>query len=285
MANVFNYASNLVELNDAYNRYTVSRIVTNPIEDLLELEIPADVQQNYFVEMTLYSFADNSIVFNRTINPIDNQDIFKVVTLSYPDASVRRLLVVDFSKIPELVLPDGRFEAVFNFFNPEVGSATTKPLTITRISPSRTEIEVKLTPEHRTPESASLLTTFASPQINSKWILDTFKYMCNQTQSLNTNIPTDTTLLTFDIIQSFLPVSESTTLSNPNTAAALTQSVKQNTQQLLNNTYLYASKSLQDGVFSQSRFTNEMIVNIFSSSLGKAMMDYNNTQTTYFKFI
>lgn len=285
MPNLSNYTSDLIELRDKYNRYTVSRVLTSTVEDLLEIEVPSDIQEDYFVEMSLYSFVDNSRIFSTVINPLDNEDIFKLVTLSYPDSSVRRLLFIDFSKIPNLIIPDGRFEAVFNFFNPEIGSATIKPLTITRISPSRTEIEVKLAPQYRISQIADTLTTFASPQINSKWILDTFKYICNQTQSLDTKIPTDTTLLTFDIIQSFLPISESNKLNSPNTAGVQTASIKDNTQQLLNNTYRYVSQSLQEAVFSQSRFTNDAIVNIFSSSLSKAMRDYNNLQTTYFKFV
>lgn len=273
MSNTFNYASNVSLLEREYSRYNVSRIIENPLQDLLEVELPMEVQDKYFVEMNLYSLADNSVVFSTTINPTDDQEIIKVVTLSYPDTSVRRLLFIDFSKIT-IDIPDGRFEAVFNFFIPKVGNANSKPLTITKISPSRTEIELQLSPEYKTNESASLLTNFASPQINHTWVLQAMQYICNQTQSLNTSIPTDQTTLSFDIIKEFLPINVVENLNNPNTSGILTSSVELSTQTLLNNTYNYATASIETYISDNVTFTNTMLVEILSSSLNEAYSDY-----------
>jgi len=280
MANNFIYASDVTALKEKYNRYSVSRIIENPLQGLLETELPMPIQNEYFVEITLYSLANNTVVFNATIDPTTNPEIIKVVTLSYPDASVRRLMIVDFSKtLPDL--PDGRFEVVWNFFVPRVGNAATKPLTLTKISPSRTEVELQLLPEYKTPESASALVDFAAPQINYTWALKAMQYLCNQTQSLDPNIPTDTTAQSFDIIEQFLPITVVTTLNDPNVSEDFTASIKMSTQQLLNATYNYASQSIQVGIQNNVAFTDERLISIFSSSLSTAYSNYvQNIQYT-----
>lgn len=272
MANTFNYASDITALQNEYTRFSVSRIIENPLQGLLEVEIPMPIQTEYFVELTLYSLANNAVVFNATINPADDVNILKVVTLSYPDQSVRRLLAIDFSKtLPNL--PDGRFEVVLNFFVPQIGTATTKPLTLTKISPSRTELELQLLPQFKTAESASVLKDFASPQINYTWAIKAMQYLCNQTQSFDPNIPTDKTPLSFDIITEFLPSAVSDALTDPNTSSEYTASIQLSTQQLLNATYNYATQSMQLAISEGATFTDERLITIFSSSLGTA---YNN---------
>jgi hypothetical protein len=272
MANTFNYTSEITAIKNQFNRYSVSRVIEHPLDELLEVEVPMPIQNEYFVEITLYSLANNAVVFNATIDPSSNSDIIKVVTLSYPDASVRRLMFIDFSKtLPDM--PDGRFETVLNFFVPKIGNATTKPLTLTRISPSRTEVQLQLRPEFKTAVSASLLTNFALPQINYTWAVKAMQYLCNQTQSLDPNIPTDTTPMSYDIISQFLPTTVSTTLNNPDVDDQYTASIKTSTQQLLNTTYNYATQSMQLAIQNNVVFTDQLLVTIFSSSLSTA---YNN---------
>jgi hypothetical protein len=273
MANTFNYASDTTSLRNQYNRYSVSRVIEHPLDELLEVEVPMPIQNEYFVEITLYSLANNAVVFNATIGPSSNSDIIKVVTLSYPDASVRRLMFIDFSKtLPDM--PDGRFETVLNFFVPKIGNAATKPLTLTRISPSRTEVQLQLRPEFKTAASASLLTNFALPQINYTWAMKAMQYLCNQTQSLDPNIPTDTTPMSYDIISQFLPTTVSTTLNNPDVDDQYTASIKTSTQQLLNTTYNYATQSMQLAIQNNAIFTDQLLITIFSSSLSTAYTNY-----------
>lgn len=272
MANTFNYASNITALQNEYTRFSVSRIIENPLQELLEMEVPMPIQTEYFVELTLYSLANNAVVFNATIDPTDDVEILKVVTLSYPDGSVRRLLVIDFSKtLPNL--PDGRFEVVLNFFVPRIGTATVKPLTLTKISPSGTELELQLAPQFKTPGSASILKEFAAPQINHTWALKAMQYLCNQSQSFDQNIPTDQTPLSFNIISEFLPTVVSNTLADANTSGQYTASIQLSTQQLLNATYNYATQSMEVAISEGTRFTDERLIAIFSSSLSTA---YNN---------
>lgn len=277
MSKLRNYESDILQLETKYDRYTVSRIIENSFDDLLEVEVPSGIPNNFFVEINLYSYANNQLVFNTTVYNSQTAGIFNVTTLQYSDSSVRRLMFVDFSKILD-PFPDGRFELVLNFFVPEIGSNEAKPLVLNTISPSRTEVELKLTPEYRTTLSASQLVNFASPEISREWVLEALKYICNQTQSLNTNIPTDQTVLSFDILQEFLPTSESIKLNNPNIDGLYTESVKRSTQDILNKTYTRASASIQTYPAQQLRFTDKMLVNIISSSLSQVMLQQGTTQ-------
>jgi hypothetical protein len=274
MSRITNYTTNTTKLSRTYTKYMVSRIMTNSLSDLLETEIPTNIPDNFFAEIHLYSLADNVLVYSDTLYNDSQSEIFKVTTLQYPDNSIRRLILINFSKIPT-PLPDGRFEVVINFFVPEIGNPTDTPLSLTRISPSRLEVELQLSPTYRTIDSASQLVTFASPQINSTWVLEALKYICNQTQSLNPNIPTEKTILSFDIIQEFLPTSQQVKLNGTNIDGIYTASVKTSTQKILNTMYNYASQSIEQRLSTQERFTNTVLNEIVSSSLGKAMMEYN----------
>lgn len=278
MSNTFNYETNVTRLKDSYNKFSVSRIISNPLDSLLETELPASFPETFIVEITLYSLANNNVVFNTKVDNQTDPTLFTVTTLQYPDGTSRRLVFIDFSKLPlSIEVPDGRFEVVLNFYVPEIGNATTSSLILNKISPSRTEVEVKLAPQYRTPQSASLLTTFASPQINSTWVLDALKYICNQTQSVNPNIPTIKAALTFDVIQGYLPVSESNKI-NSSSNGQYTESIKRETQEILNKTYLFASQSIQTMVSPpQGRFTDVMLINIVSSSLQRALVAQGST--------
>ena len=73
MANQQNYKSNTQQLSDSYTRYTVSRIIANKNDDLLDMEVPADfsealIQNN--VEVSLYSLADNSLIFSDVVKNV-----------------------------------------------------------------------------------------------------------------------------------------------------------------------------------------------------------------------
>ena len=275
MSKIRNYKSNILQLENQFPRYTVSRVVSSTRDDLVQVEVPANFPSDFFVEISIYSYANNRLLFNITTRPEQNNQTFSFVTLQYlQDSSIRKLLFVDFSKIAE-EFPDGRFEVVFNFFAPQIGSETSQSLLLTNISPSRTEVELKLAPEYRTPQSASQLTNFVLPQINSTWALEAVKYICNQSQSFNPNIPTDKTPLTFDIIEEFLPIEQQNKLNNQNVSGLYTQSIKVSTQTLLNSVYTKASASIVQYPV-QTRFTNELLVSILSSSISRAVIEQTN---------
>jgi len=117
MAEQQNYQSNLQELSDAYTRYTVSRIIANKKDDLLDMEVPADFSEALLqnnVEINLYSLSDNSIIFSDVVRNVSGS-IF-TETLQYNDNSLRKLLYIDFAKVPGLDLPSGQYSVTLNFF-------------------------------------------------------------------------------------------------------------------------------------------------------------------------
>ena len=269
MANSYNYATNIQTLAGRYTKYMVSRVIDNPKNKLLELEVPAEIPEKFIVELMFYSLESSYLLSSIALTDEDT-DVLKVTTLSYPDTSTRRLLFIDFSNL-SINIEQGRIQLVLNFFVPEVGGFNKSKFSLTRISPSRKEVELSLLPQCITDDILEELKVFSSPQINSMWVLEALKYICNQTQSLNPNLPTVTTPLSFDIIQSYLPLSQSIKLNDPLVSGQYTSSIKQSTQTILDNTYAYASESIKDMIRDNTRFTDTMLINIVSSSLGRAL--------------
>ena len=116
MANQLNYQSNIQQLADSYTRYTVSRIIANKKDDLLDMEVPADFSDALLennIEVNLYSIADNSLIFSDVVKNISGS-IF-TETLQYQDNSSRKLLYIDFAKVPELNLPSGQYSVTLIF--------------------------------------------------------------------------------------------------------------------------------------------------------------------------
>lgn len=274
MANSYNYATNIQTLTGRYTKYMVSRVIDNPKNKLLELEVPADIPEKFVVELMFYSLESSYLLSSIALTDEDT-DVLKVTTLSYPDTSIRRLLFIDFSSL-SINIEQGRIQLVLNFFVPEIGGFNQSKFSLTRISPSRKEVELSLTPQCITDDILEELKVFSSPQINSKWVLDTFKYLCNQSQSLDLNIPTEKTSLSLDIVKAFLPVSESFKLNDPSSSGAYTASIESSIQEILNATYNFASQSIEERLPETTRFTDVTINTIFSSSLGKAMQQHTN---------
>jgi len=241
---------------------------------LLQYIVPAEIPEKFVVELMFYSLESSYLLSSIALTDEDT-DVVKVTTLSYADKSIRRLLFIDFSSL-SINIEQGRIQLVLNFFVPEVGGFNKSKFSLTRISPSRKEVELSLIPQCITDDILEELKVFASPQINSKWVLDTFKYLCNQSQSLDLNIPTEKTSLSLDIVKAFLPVSESFKLNDPSSSGAYTASIESSIQEILNATYNFASQSIEERLPETTRFTDVTINTIFSSSLGKAMQQHTN---------
>lgn len=269
MANQNNYQTLLAVAEENYIKYTVSRIVSSPTNKLIETELPTNIPENFILDISLYSLADNSLIYS-AVFPKDD-DALEVRNLMYPDGSVRRMLFINFFKLKDLIDIDGTYQMVINFFVEEIGKHNSMSLAITEISPTRKEIEVQLLPQYRNQEEIKKLVTFATPSISSVWVLEALKYICNQTGSLNQNIPTEKTTLSYNLMTQYLPPDQSTKLKNPEVPGLYTASIQQTTQRILNMTYNYASESIRLNYASESLFTNKMMKDIFSSSLGRAM--------------
>ena len=187
MAERQNYQSNIQELADSYTKYTVSRIIANKKDDLLDMEVPADFSEALLennVEVNLYSLADNSLIFSDVVRNVSGS-IF-TETLQYNDNSLRKLLYIDFAKIPDLNLPSGQYEVSLNFFSDEVGAYDNRILKVNRISTSRTEVELRLTD----PTQQQLLQQFATPLIPAEFIKPILIQIFNQEGADEVVLPT-----------------------------------------------------------------------------------------------
>lgn len=264
MANTYNYATDITKLRGPYKKYMASRIIDNPKNKLLELEVPASVPENFVLEVMFYSVAENYLLSSVVLTS-DDTEVITTTTLQYPDTSIRKLLFIDFSKF-NINIEQGRLQIVINFFVPEVGGYDSSKFSITKISPSRQEIEMSLLPQCITPEIIEELRLFATPQINSTWVTDALRYVYNQTQSMNPDIPTDKTPLSFDILQEFLPTDIKKLLNDPDTDSQFVEGVKNLSQQILNVAYGYATQSISTEL-STHVYTKERLNTIVSESI------------------
>jgi hypothetical protein len=285
MANEFNYKNTLLSPYGS-SKLLASRVFVNNLDALLELQLPTNVPSEFDVEISLYSLADNSLIYNATFsNNVTN--LLQVKTLGYNGSvtpNERRLLFIDFSKI---AFPfeniTGRYQIVLNFFAREIGSFDSASLYVTNISNSGRELELQLRSEYNTPQNRQQLYNFASPQISNTWVMDALKQIFNQPNSTTSNIPTDKTALTYDIVTSFYSPETRAILANPNVSSATKAVIQSQVQSVLNRAYGIATGSVitqrGQGVV---RFTRDNLINITSASLSTALQ---LTQTPEYKFV
>lgn len=126
--------------------YLASRIVRVPTESILLEELPGsfgfDNEDN--LEIHFYTIPDNRLVLSTIIQLSD--DILRGHTVAYQDGTYKNYLRIDFTKLfvdKALVLIPGDYRMVVNFFSDEIGNYYNRKLTITDISPSRTEVELQ----------------------------------------------------------------------------------------------------------------------------------------------
>ena len=270
MANQENYKSNLQTLSEQYNKYTVSRIVATTKDNLLEMEVPADFPQRITkanIEINLYSLSDNSLIFSDFIS----NSITGAVTLQplqYSNDGMRRnLLFIDFSKVTDLFVPIGQYAVSLNFFEDEIGSYDNRSLSISTISPSRTEVELLGT-------DINELNQFALPSLNSVWVKDALKQVFNQTGS-NVRIPADNTVLTTGSIGQQMPQFVATSIEQYNF-----DGVYNIAQSILDGAYITATTEVDSLLANNTtRFTNATLATIISSSLVAEYKKYLDTNT------
>jgi hypothetical protein len=187
MANQLNYQSNTQQLSELYTRYSVSRVIANKNDDLLDMEVPADFSEALLennVEVNLYSLADNSLIFSDIVKNVSGS--IYTETLQYKDNSLRKLLYIDFAKVQNLNLPSGQYAVSLNFFADELGSYDDRILKVNRISTSRTEVELKLTDVTQ----QKRLEQFAIPKIPVEFIKPILIQIFNQEGANDLVLPT-----------------------------------------------------------------------------------------------
>lgn len=263
MANQRNYVTDIISTGNQYTKFTVSRIVDNPLNSLIQLEMPTNIPEKFNVEINLYSLYDNLLVYSTTLS--SDSEIFNLQTFTYSDGSYRQLLFFDFSKTDVNVI-DGRFQVVFSFIVPVIGDGNVFPLMVKDISPSRTELQLQLMPEYKTTVSASQLTEFVSPQISTEWVDDVMRQVFNQPSISTVTIPTDNTTMSYQIVESFLPTSTIELLNNEFTNPEFTSSVKQVTQLVLDAAYDYAVDAISN-LPSDTTYTLVRLNSIVSESI------------------
>lgn len=280
MTNTKNFQSDVNLLSQRYERFMVSRVVSNPRDTLLNLQVPTTLPTAYSVEISLYSLATNSLLFNFNIRS-DTQNQFFSQTLSYNEVGqLRRLLFIDFSKIDFSdyaldVIPDGEVLAVFNFFADEIGNYDSRQLYITQISPSGREVELRLTPEFDTASNRTKLLEMARPQINSTYVLDAVKQMFGK---VATNIPSNNTMFNFGLVTGSTSFPEGVNQS-------IINAVQTETNTILTASYGRVTQSIQTELNSgKKRFTDmylrTLIENTISEVYEERRSDQLSTQFT-----
>lgn len=147
MPNQNNFRSDVTTNNQP--RYTASRIVNIPEEDILLEEIPGsfgyDPEDN--IEMHFYSAIGNQLILSTTIKLTD--EILKIHTVKYdePDDTFayKNYIRIDFTKLfvdKNLILPPSDYRMVLNFFSDEIGSYTDRKLSVDEVSATRTEVQL-----------------------------------------------------------------------------------------------------------------------------------------------
>jgi len=265
MANTDNFKSNVTLLSQQYSRFMVSRIFENPLSPVLEVQEPANLPDEFFIEISLYSLSDNSLVYNTTISSNSETNVLFTRTLQYDEQQVRTLLFVDFSK-DQLAIPDGEYQAVVSFFVSELGDVEAKPLFIHTVSPSRREVELRLLPEYKTQENIDTLLNISRPQINSEFVLDAVRQIFGQpTQS---SIPSDNTSFTYNQIEQLLPDGLTPVITNR--LVSITDTV-------MNSAFNSVTESIQQDIQSgKVRFSDMYLNNLITDKITTA---YNIAKT------
>lgn len=147
MPNQDNFRSSL---NKEEPRFLASRIVRLPEENILLEQIPGSFGydgQDY-VEVHFYNIPENELVASLITKLSDNT--MKLNIVKYADESYKTHLQLDFTKMfldNGIVVVPGDYRVALNFFSDEIGGYTDRRLSITQISPNRTEVELEFNNE------------------------------------------------------------------------------------------------------------------------------------------
>jgi hypothetical protein len=186
MANQDNFKSDIQELSSEVTRFNVSRVFDNMLDPLLEMEVPVEfdtTDEKNTIELSLYSLADNSLIYFDVIRGGSDQTIM-FETYQYIDNTVRKLVFIDFSKFSNVAIPSGRFTVSLNFFRDELGSNDSKPLSVRRVSPSRKEVEFTFDEDF-----LEDVNNFLDYRIPNSIVYEVVAQLCNQTNSETYEIP------------------------------------------------------------------------------------------------
>ena len=265
MPNQENFKTDIQSQSNVYTRYSVSRVIDNSLNNLLELEIPSDFNKFNItnVEMHVYSLYDNSLIYS-TVVPYTLTGATFTQTFQYTqDSSQRTLLFIDFSTLVGYGFPTGQYSVSFNFFADEIGTYGNRLLKVSKISNSATELELEYI-KPPTKDEQTTFSQFASPQINSIWIKDALRQIYNQPSSTESNIPTVNTSLSSSMVLNSLP----TMIVTDANAGQFTNEILSIAQPILNSAYVSASLAVDTMLLAgQTRFTQDDLISITNAAI------------------
>lgn len=274
MANQNNFQTDLSLSETSNTRFTVSRIVENLSDDVLTAELPTvfpSVLDSITVEISIYSLFDNALVYYGVAQNTDEFTPISVNTFKYSDNTIRTLLYINFAELPNFFLPTGKYQVTFNIFNNEIGATDDKVLKVTRISPSRREIELQHT--NPTTENLSKVNNYISQTITNQWIHEVVKQIFNQPTQNDNQVPVIPTRITSASVKNSMPSTLKTNLErygfDINSGSYL--GTNEITKNVLDRAYLTVSASVAQRLQSGSlRFDTETLRNLISSSISTA---------------
>lgn len=208
MANQNNFKTNVTTQNFTYQKYTVSRIVNTLNDDLVRMEMPADFyytdMTKVMVEFSLYSIYNNRLVYSGIAQNSETATPIFVQNLYYNDDTLRTLLCIDFQQIPNILFPEGTYQLVTNIFVNEVGTLDDSILKITKISPSRKEVELLISPLNET--NVNTVKNYIDTSVNPIYILPLVKEIYGKLEQ-DTYIPANRTKMTSESVFNAIPSS------------------------------------------------------------------------------
>jgi hypothetical protein len=185
----------------------------------------------------------------------------------YLDGTTRNLLYIDFAQLPNLFIPTGTYQVTFDFFVNEIGKYNDRLLKLTKISPSRYEVEL----EHTSPTTANLdkVKKFMEQGISSTWAIDAAKQIFNQIGSNTLDVPaSDVTITGSNVLNNLDSGSTLITYGFAQDSIEGKPGIYTLTQQVLNLAYASASKKIQHDIDTGTgSFTATQLYGYVTSSI------------------
>lgn len=273
MANQTNFKSNLAIASLSGQKFTVSRTVETLSDALVRAEVPTNFPvnlNNIAIEFNVYSLFDNVRIYSGYIKNTTTANPISVNTLVYSNGTKRTLLYIDFSKAPEVFLPTGKYQITLNIFADVIGSYDDKVLRITKISPSRREVEL----EHTNPtlQNIDKIKNYVQHTISSDWIYIALQQIFNQTGADTQYIPASNVgMTTSSVLFTLDPSSSLSTYKFDVDSIEGKPGVNTLTKQILDRAYLITTQSLvRDIASGTSSFTAKQIYGYVTTSLRTA---------------
>jgi hypothetical protein len=197
------FKTDIDETGKLYYKFLVSRNFSSPKDALLQTYVPPNFPTEFTVELSMFSVLGGELAYNDRFTSSTN-GAFSIRTLQYSNSQIRRLLFIDLRQLIN-EFPIGEFLLILNFYVMEVGDISNPVLQVKRISPSRTELELELTPSASLGETyTAALSQFASPRVTSNVVLDVVNQIFN-TGSTTIQLNTDNTRYSSSLLLEQLP--------------------------------------------------------------------------------